>query len=430
MGCTHTRKGADEVTAFEDSQSSDKRAWSGNHLKSDDDVSTAPLEHFKPKLNKCMTRSTFQSGHLEIDYEETARRQVSPSGNDVGDLMGSFNRRSRSPVSPVSAGMETGTSNGAYRPDRIIFIRHGESEANVDRKITARVPDNAVHLTANGREQASKCGEMLAEVIGDNSVSFIVSPYVRTRETFHGIARSFGPVEELSVRLDAQVREQDHGNFDRPEIRELHKEKGEFGAFYYRFPEGESMADVYDRASIFLESLYRRWEFSRERNLVIISHGLYILVFLMRLFRYSLDELYSLEKLRNCEMVVLERPDNGSFYDIAYTWCPGSQKDFGGLRKRPAELNQQPQEIWDGDPEADLLVSQPAKRATRVPAAKFLGRAWASSTRSQEAFAPSPSGPSSPGKKLACESGSKGVGSMRVSLSMPVDNVTRCPSRS
>ena len=32
----------------------------------------------------------------------------------------------------------------------------------------------------------------------------------------------------------------------------------EFGQFYYRFPEGESCADVYDRASLFLEPMHKQ----------------------------------------------------------------------------------------------------------------------------------------------------------------------------
>lgn len=387
MGCGCTRGRADEVTAFpypafatEDSLD-EGYPWAENCSRIEDGVSSTTLpEYFKPKLRKCMTRSTFQSSQVDAsrDYDERANF-ISQQSNDSVELIADLSQA----VGPLAT-----PHNSIFRPDRIVFIRHGESEANVDRAITARVPDHAVHLTAKGREQALKCGEMLAEIVGENSVSFIVSPYVRTRETFHGIARSFGPVEELSVRLDAQVREQDHGNFDRPEMRELMKEKGEFGQFYYRFPEGESMADVYDRASIFLESLYRRWEFSREKNLVIVSHGLYILVFFMRLFRYNLDDLYSLEPLRNCEMIVLERLENAKFYDIAYTWSPGFQKDFGGLRRRPAELLQQPLEIWDGDPDADLLVSQPAKRTNKM----FLGLAWAPTSSVQEPMTKTPSG--------------------------------------
>merc|ERR1719291_1015263 len=98
----------------------------------------------------------------------------------------------------------------------------------------------------------------------------------------------------------------EYGNYDKPNIEEYHKEKKQFGHFFYRFPEGESPSDVYNRASIFLMGLTRRFERSRTSNLVMVSHGTFILVFLMRFLRLSVDEFYSLAPLRNCELIVLE----------------------------------------------------------------------------------------------------------------------------
>jgi broad specificity phosphatase PhoE len=244
-----------------------------------------------------------------------------------------------------------------YRPRRLVLVRHGQSEGNVDRNITMHVPDHALHITELGRSQAIDAGRSLRQIICDESVMFMMSPYIRTRETFHGVAQAFRG-KELKVREDVQLREQDFGNFDKLNMKELHKEKNVFGQFYYRFPEGESMADVYDRASHFLESLYRRWEFTRELNTVIISHGLFILIFVMRLFRYSVEELYTITGLKNGEMVVIERPGDSMFFKISYTIVPG--EDPVPWDKRPR--NEKPsveQKIWMGDIRAPPLSSKP-----------------------------------------------------------------------
>lgn len=192
------------------------------------------------------------------------------------------------------------------------------------------------------------------------SVAFIVSPYVRTRETFNGISQSFGPVDALHVRQDVLIREMEYGNYDSPDIQNLHIEKGEFGQFYYRFPNGESVADVYNRASLFLASLYHRWEHSREENLVVVSHGVFLLVFLMRLFRYSIDEYYMLDRLQTTEIICMERTEDQRFFDLSFTWPAGQSQDFGGLRKKTKDMPV-PIKVWDGDPEADLLVSKVVK---------------------------------------------------------------------
>merc|ERR1711870_41782 len=106
-----------------------------------------------------------------------------------------------------------------------------------------------------------------------------------------------GGEEGVSVKDDVRLREQEFGNYDSPDMKSLHAEKKKFGTFYYRFPNGESPADCYDRASSFLESLYRSFEDNSQRNLAIVGHGMMILVTLMRLFRIPVEEYESLESL-------------------------------------------------------------------------------------------------------------------------------------
>mmetsp|Transcript_20188 Transcript_20188/g.47065 ORF Transcript_20188/g.47065 Transcript_20188/m.47065 type:complete len:299 (-) Transcript_20188:124-1020(-) len=248
------------------------------------------------------------------------------------------------------------------RPKRIILVRHGESEGNVNRVITSTVPDHMIHLTTKGREQASMSGRNVKSIVGNESVHFMVSPYTRAQETLNGIAFSWGGREKVNVREDAYIREQDFGNFDKPEARELHKEKKVFGKFYYRFPEGESPADVYIRAGVFLESLYRRWETHYVDNLVIVSHELFITVFLMRMFRYSISDYYAFEGMSNGECVVLERPADSLQYEISYCWVPGQDKRPGGLKKKKEADTDAPAQIWDGNPTSPLLESAPMKK--------------------------------------------------------------------
>eukprot|EP00927_Polykrikos_kofoidii_P049874 TRINITY_DN43884_c0_g1_i1.p1 TRINITY_DN43884_c0_g1~~TRINITY_DN43884_c0_g1_i1.p1 ORF type:complete len:374 (+),score=68.31 TRINITY_DN43884_c0_g1_i1:74-1123(+) len=274
-------------------------------------------------------------------------------------------RPSKEAVFPMMQGTQGVESRfwkmqGGGRPLRLIFIRHGESEANVHREITASVPDHMLHLTAKGREQALDAGLRLKSLVGSGAVKFVVSPYVRTQETLAGIRHAWGD-QPPPYRTDVRIREQEYGNFDSPEIKSFHKEKKMFGAFYYRFPNGESPADCYDRASSFVESLYRSWEDNTIENHVIVGHGLMILVMLMRLMRMRVDEYSLLEPLNNCEFVVLERAIDVAKFSISYTWSKGEEKFFGGLRrKEPSAQDREP--VWDGDPEAELLVSDPAKK--------------------------------------------------------------------
>lgn len=250
------------------------------------------------------------------------------------------------------------------RPRRLIFIRHGQSEANVDRDLTKMVPDHDLHLTDAGRGQALEAGKRLHTIVGDGTVKYLISPYVRTCETANGILWGLNdkrPPEAArkNMRYDVRIREIEYGNYDREDMQDLHAEKSTFGAFYYRFPEGESPADCYDRASIFLETLYRMWEDNSYENYVVVSHGLMILVMVMRLLRVPVEEFENLASLDNCEFVVLERHGQDPKFHIAYTWKgEGAEKDTSGLRHKPGKPKDR--RFWDGNPEAPSFHSKPA----------------------------------------------------------------------
>jgi broad specificity phosphatase PhoE len=245
--------------------------------------------------------------------------------------------------------------NASTLPRRLILLRHGQSAANVLEHLYAEMPDNAIPLTKLGWEQAQCAGRQLRQCIvpHNETIHFIVSPYVRTMETFHGIASAwYDPqeVEQLPVdpghsnpspalgchhnerqRLwyttlqdqygitwqeDPRIREQDFGNYqDLETMQRCKKERDAFGIFYYRFPHGESATDVYDRVSTFLDSLWRKIHTARcSQNTILVTHGIAIRVFLARYFRYSVDQFHELQNPKNCEMFLLEHNGSGALH--------------------------------------------------------------------------------------------------------------------
>uniref|UniRef100_A0A2P2JJW0 Phosphoglycerate mutase-like protein AT74H n=1 Tax=Rhizophora mucronata TaxID=61149 RepID=A0A2P2JJW0_RHIMU len=139
------------------------------------------------------------------------------------------------------------------RPRRIILVRHGESEGNVDESMYTMVADPKIGLTERGKAQAIECGERIRKMIekdgaNDWKVYFYVSPYKRTLETLRNLARSFERSRIAGLREEPRLREQDFGNFqDREKMRVEKAIRMLYGRFFYRFPDGESAADVYDR---------------------------------------------------------------------------------------------------------------------------------------------------------------------------------------
>ena len=78
-----------------------------------------------------------------------------------------------------------------YRPNRIILVRHGESQGNVNKSLYTTTPDSQVQLTTRGFEQGLAAGQQLRGIVGDESVCFLYSPYMRTRQTLLGILQSW-----------------------------------------------------------------------------------------------------------------------------------------------------------------------------------------------------------------------------------------------
>ncbi|KAL6182234.1 hypothetical protein ACLB2K_043657 [Fragaria x ananassa] len=51
------------------------------------------------------------------------------------------------------------------RPRRIILVRHGQSEGNVDESVYTRVSDPKIRLTEKGIADAEECGKRIRETI-------------------------------------------------------------------------------------------------------------------------------------------------------------------------------------------------------------------------------------------------------------------------
>lgn len=198
------------------------------------------------------------------------------------------------------------------RPRRIVLVRHGESTGNVDDSVYEREPDHALALTERGWQQAEETGKRIREVFGRERVSVYVSPYRRTHETFR--AFHLDP-DRIRVREEPRLREQDWGNWqDRDDVRLQKAYRDAYGHFFFRFPQGESGADVYDRVGGFLESLFRSFEApDHPPNVLLVTHGLAMRLFCMRWFHWTVAEFESLANPGNGEMRMLVLGDDGKY---------------------------------------------------------------------------------------------------------------------
>ena len=206
---------------------------------------------------------------------------------------------------------------------KIFLVRHGESKQNTLENYD-NFPDFKVLLTENGKQQAEECGTFLAEYCLQNKIDLsdakmFVSPFARTRETADIINSHLNikNIEENPLLVERQyglfdnLAYEDRANY--PISYKFGKWMDEHdGRFYKKMPLGESPLDVYVRAKLFLEDLKRDIEKGIE-NIVIVSHGLFLKVFQMAYFNYSVEWFNSTGYMKNCSVQLIEKIDDEDF---------------------------------------------------------------------------------------------------------------------
>lgn len=194
---------------------------------------------------------------------------------------------------------------------KIILIRHGESEGNLNPELYMKIPDHKIKLTKKGIEQSKTVGKILKKIVKESPLDVFVSPYTRTKETWEGILEGLAR-NNINLEYDPRLREQQHTIFRSSEHRrEKFKEQREFSKFFYRFGKGgESGADVFSRVSTFLTELrIDRRLFYHENNCIIVAHEIALRSILMKLYKLDSEEFDKIPDIENCSPVILETYD-------------------------------------------------------------------------------------------------------------------------
>ncbi len=204
------------------------------------------------------------------------------------------------------------------KPKRIIILRHGQSEANINKGLYANTPDHLMELTAKGKEQCIERGKSFKSILDGKNIVVWNSPYTRCRQTSENVLAQIGNAE-IKYKEDPRLREQEWGNFySIDEAKRKAEERKRHSYFFYRLKDGESGADVYDRISTFLESLYRDFKRDEKTEVALIStHGITSLIFLMRFFHWKYEEYENAIYFNNCDYVILELDEKTGYYKIS-----------------------------------------------------------------------------------------------------------------
>jgi broad specificity phosphatase PhoE len=193
----------------------------------------------------------------------------------------------------------------ATYPPVIVLIRHAESEGNVDEDAYRTIGDPMIALTPRGRSQAVAMSMRLHALVGELGVWAFTSPYTRSRETAD-LALAHFPPARCRLAEDPRLREQEFAGSFQHSVPDR-SEQRQYGKFFFRYPGGESAADVYDRMSMFMDTLWRdmhRVDLS-QTAVVVFGHGLTNRLFCMRWLHWSPRVFERTRNPPNCSFIVL-----------------------------------------------------------------------------------------------------------------------------
>ena len=79
------------------------------------------------------------------------------------------------------------------------------------------------------------------------------------------------------------------------------------GKFYVKKPQGEAPLDVYVRAKLFNDVIFRDMYFDDKDTHFVVSHGSWIKCFLMAWFHYSPEWFAATPPIDNCGIIYIEK---------------------------------------------------------------------------------------------------------------------------
>lgn len=228
--------------------------------------------------------------------------------------------------------MYNGPKEKHTMPKNLIFIRHGESQANekyekikdllhaTDDDVT--YPDREWGLTQKGIYQAKRLGRFLNKNFNINFTNFYVSPYLRARQTaayLNLYNAKWQPRRELRERSWGDIDSIPTAEFKKnyPKNYSLHEQD----PMYWMPPGGESLASVAEgRLLSFFSDL--KFELPNNANVLCVCHHDIMLcakIILEHLTDDSFIKAYNSNKLNlpNASALCFSRrdPNNGSLND-------------------------------------------------------------------------------------------------------------------
>ena len=171
-----------------------------------------------------------------------------------------------------SAAAAGGASSGPGHIDTLIYIRHGQTDWNVEGRLQGQ---RDIPLNAEGRRQARRNGHVLAEWLDREGLTagdfdWVASPLARATETIEIVRASLG-LDPQAYRRDPELKEIRFGAWEGATLEEIARQDPArhqarlMDKWRFAPPGGESYAMLAERIGAWLEGL--------RGKTVCVAHG-------------------------------------------------------------------------------------------------------------------------------------------------------------
>lgn len=168
---------------------------------------------------------------------------------------------------------------------KIYFIRHGETDWNVNNKIQG---SNDIELNENGISQAIALGEKF-KTLGYPIHKIYTSPQKRAKKT----AKLLSKAINVDIEVAHGLEEMNLGRWEGLTWNEVKEVESEFYKTWYlnrntyKTPEGESYEEVLLRSLAAIQSILR----NESKDIAIVSHGAVIKCLLCHVNNVPFDQM-------------------------------------------------------------------------------------------------------------------------------------------
>lgn len=197
---------------------------------------------------------------------------------------------------------------------KILIMRHAQSEEDIDPTIYNHTHDLDVGLSDQGKTESEQIASPLAKEISTGNVHFFLSPGTRLLETYQLLSARLPKRIKCTESVEPLILKQYWGPLTSSNRRNIEIERYKAGVLRYRFPAGESGAQLLTRFRFFCT--LRKEEIKQDQlpgTIVFLTHGFEMRLLLMLWFDWTEVQFEKMANPYNCEYARIAVHSNGTY---------------------------------------------------------------------------------------------------------------------